>query len=282
MKRALSELTTPRKKHRRISIPRTPSTQPDMSSSSMDISTNSANAPTGTRRTAMRSGIRKPKGRKLTARQKADVKRLIHINQELKYFPFLFASTGISSTMTIDGTMFDVPQATTTSPDTRRIGDSLMWCGTMEVNLLVVNGLGATGDTYNNVRVVIFQWHDVSQATPVPLASSILLNGPINTTTPDVLSVYNHDNRHQYTILYDNTFSTVGSGQSASQPLTAATSAGVHRIRINLNKLARKNVQYVGGGGQGSNRFFMLYGSDSVLATHPFLVFSSKVFFRDS
>lgn len=249
---------------------------------SMDYSMSGAVAPTGTARTSGKRRMigTRGKGKALSKRQKADVKRILALQQELKYFPFNFVPTTLTNAFVIDGTMFDVPQSATVGQlDTKRIGDSIMWCGTMEVNLQIVNGLGATGDTFNNCRVIILQWHDTSTATPFPVVTQVLLNGP--STVPDIYSTYNHDYRHQYTILFDETYLTVGPN-GPNNPPQSNVATGIHKIRINLTKLARKNAQFVAGGGQGSNRFFMIYGSDSQLATHPNMTFASKVFFRDS
>jgi hypothetical protein len=225
-------------------------------------------------------------GAKLSVRQKKSVIRLMNVGRELKYFVTNRGVTNITTTCTLDGTSFDIPQSAGASTDTSRIGDSITWCGTMEMNLQVTNGQGATSPNYCNARFILMQWHDVTTATPQPLAngSQVLLAGPSG--TQDIYSLYNHDFRHQYTILYDNTFKLTGVGINGivftNVPVTDDTTSGVHKIRVDLNKMAAKNVQYVGGGGQGRNRIFLITVSDSNAAAPPTYIFSTKVFFRDA
>jgi len=156
----------------------------------------------------------------------------------------------------------------------------------MEINIQFVNGLGATADIYNNIRFIVFQWHPMTTGTPYPATSGsdILMTGPSGSV--DIYSVYNHDTRQCYTILYDRVFTTIGCGNNgvatgANVGVSDVTSSGVHQIRIPLTK-ARKDVQYNAGGLQATNRLGMFWVSDSSLATHPTLAFMSKVFFRDS
>lgn len=216
--------------------------------------------------------------RKLNKRQQKQVKSIIRRGQELKYFVFPQTPIGVTSGGSLTGIPFDIPQSAGASTDTSRIGDSIMWCGSIDFRLQITNGLGVTSDQYNNVRVVIFQWHDTSTATPFPIVSNIFINGPSG--SPDVYSQYNHDYRHEYKILFDRTFTTV-SGNSAANTTQPPNLTINRNYKISLKK-ARKNVQYVGGSGQGSNRLFIFYISDSALATHPSIIYTTKVFFRDS
>lgn len=218
--------------------------------------------------------IRRPvaRGRGLTGVQKRQVSTLIHRNQELKYLATVFGPTAITSTASIVSTNFDVPQGDT---DQSRDGDQLMWCGHIDLTAQMVNGQGATGDTYNNIRFIIFQWHPNSS----PTATLLLISGPSG--NPDIYSQYNHDNRQQYKILFDKVWKTVGPNLSTSNGITDMTTTGVLKYKISLAR-ATKKAQYIGGGAQGTNRLYILYVSDSVLATHPTLAFASKVVFRDS
>jgi len=227
--------------------------------------------------------VRGGKGKNLNKRQKRQVSVMIHREQELKYFFFRRAAANVTTTPLIDFTPFDVPQG---DADNTRDADRLRWCGTMEINLQIVNGLGATADIYNNVRFVVFQWHPTTTGTPYPATNGtdVFMTGPSGSV--DIYSVYNHDTRQNYTILYDRVFTTIGCGNNgvatgANVGVTDMTTTGVHQLRIPLTK-ARKNVQFVAGGLQGTNRLGLFYVSDSALATHPTLAFMSKVFFRDS
>lgn len=229
------------------------------------------------------SGKASTRGKKLTKRQVNEVKTIMHREQELKYFFYRQTAFQITTTPTVFFNPFDVPQGDT---DNTRDGDRLRWAGTLEINLQVVNAIGATGDVYNNVRFVVFQWHPMTTGTPYPATngSDIFMTGPSGSV--DIYSVYNHDTRQCYTILYDRVYNTVGPGNNgvvtgANNPSTNTTSSGVHQLRIPLSKV-RKDVQYNAGGLQATNRLGLFYVSDSTLATHPTLAYMSKVFFRDS
>lgn len=243
----------------------------------MDIDTGARIVKSGVKgRRFKRRRLTRPIRGALTPIQRNQVVRLINRRTELKYFVANSAASQINSTASVTGVPFDISVGT---GDSARIGDSIMWCGTIEINLQIVCAQGATGDTYNNLRFMVLQWHGESRATPFPTVADILINGP--TGAADIYSTYNHDNRYQITVLYDKVFRVVGNGNTATNPPMANVTTGVVPIRI-PTKRARKHVQYVGGGLQGTNRLFILTVSDSALATHPTLAYTCKSFFRDA
>lgn len=254
-------LSTPNKRRRRTSTIIPMAMQVDVPA-----------GPLRMKRKATTAGFRS--GPKLSKRQKNEVKTLISRRSELKFKIQNQSSTAISSTASI-AAIFVVGQGIS---DQQRIGDSLNWCGTLELNLQVVNGLGATGDNYSNVRVILFQWHP-STTDYVPVTSDILLAGP--STNPDIHSVYNHDNRQLYTIIHDKVYRTMGNVNTTNSVVTTLTSTGVMQIRIPTKRLQKK-AQFTGGANTGTNQIFMIQVSDSALATHPTTTWAGKVFYRDS
>ena len=211
-------------------------------------------------------------GRALTKRQKTEVTRLIHRQQELKYFAATAAAGAITNAMGLASAPFDVPQG---DSDQTRDGDQLTWAGHIDFTMQMVNGQGATGDNYNNMRLVFLQWHP----NTTPAVGDIFINGPSGAA--DVYSQYNHDKRSMFTILWDNRFTTVGNANAATTANTDSVTTGVLRYRISLKK-AQKTVQFSGGTTSGTNRLYLAFVSDSALATHPTLAYSTKVVFRDS
>jgi len=217
--------------------------------------------------------------RKLNKRQAIQVKRIINVNRELKYLAINSAGAfNVTTTPQIDGSFFDIPQGTT---DVTRVGDRINWCGKVRFRLQVFNALGVSADNYNTQRWILVQYHPASTSAPTPVVTDILLTGPSGAV--DVHSQYNHDKRQDYKVLFDRTFTTVGSFNyaiTADAPGTAVT----HRYmsyNISLKK-ARKQVQYQGGGLQATNRLFWIYMSDSSATPHPTAIVSTKVFFRDA
>lgn len=205
-------------------------------------------------------------GRKLTPKQKKQVKTLIKNRQELKYLQYSDANRSVSTTAFITGSNFDVAQGST---DQERDGDRFQWCGTMDFRISLV-----AGDTYNLLRCIIFQWHP----DYVPVVTDLLIVGPSG--NQDVWSQYNHDKRQQYTILFDKTYKLVGNGTAGTFPGT--DSSVQYRRHLISFKRAQKNAQRIGGSLVGTNRCYMCFVSDSAAPVHPVINWSSKVFYRDS
>lgn len=213
------------------------------------------------------------KGRKLSKRQRFEVQRIVARNSELKYVNASAGPANCTTTATLNSNFWNVAQGYS---DSQRVGDRLEWCGSMELKIQATNGEGATADIYNNIRQIIFQWHPNS----TPVAGSILLNGPSG--NPDVYSNYSHDNRQQYTVIFDKVYRTVGNGGVASGSYADNMTTGVLHYSIPLKK-CQKQVQFAAGSSTvATNMFYQLSVSDSALATHPQITLSIKTFFRDS
>lgn len=232
---------------------------------------------TGTQVVVPRRGLkrvaRRPlRGKPLSKKQRFEVNRIINRRSELKFVLTNQAGFGQSSTWTIAKIM-TVAQG---DADSTRDGDRLQWAGNIELRCNITNGTGTTGDIFNNVRIIIFQWHPNDSTSP--LATDILLNGV--TGGADTSSHYNHDKRQLYTILFDRYFSTVGNNSSASNPFAPNMQTGLLTYSISL-QTAQKSAQYVAAGTTGTNQFYIATCSDSQLATHPSIYYAIKGFFRD-
>jgi len=236
-------------------------------STAMDVDT----AESFRRKRFRASSGKNPRG--LTPLQARGVQRLIDRNTELKYFQYNSTATNVTTTATLTGIPFDVPQATTSSTDVVRIGDAIKLKSSLDFRYTVF-----VGDTTNLVRVMIIQWKAQSTAAPFPTAADILLAGPSGAV--DVHSHYSHDERFNIGFLYDKVHSMVGDAGAATTPYTTSSQITVNK-RISLRRAA-KNVQYRGGGGQGINRLFLLYVSDSNAVAHPTIVYATKMKFTDA
>jgi len=212
------------------------------------------------------------KGPGLSGVQKRQVQRLLTKNTELKHLLGQQTLGSVSNTPTVSGALFDVPQGDT---DGTRDGDSLAWCGWIDLKLLATNGIGATGDIFNVMRVILFQWHPASN----PLVSDILGLGPSGIR--DVFSNYKHDTRSEFVILFDKCFTTVGNTNAAGTPGASNLTTGVKHFKVSLKK-AQKKVLYTAGTLTGTNRIYACYMSDSTIITHPTLTMSTKIVYRDS
>jgi len=207
----------------------------------------------------------------LNRKQRNEVKSLIKKDVELKYLSSSIPSTAVSTVAVVNGVPFDVTQGIL---DQQRIGDAYTLAGSVELRYS-----WTISDTTNICRFILFQWRGQTYAlNPIPTAVDILINGP--TGVIDVYSHYNHDNRFSYTILYDRTVNLIGNGTAGTFPGTTSTQMYIHK-RVSLKK-AQKEVQLVAGGGQGKNRLFLCYVSDSSVVNHPTLFGETKMFFRDA
>jgi len=219
-----------------------------------------------------RATFKKP----MPALQKKQVRRMVRSgvnkNAELKYqYPGTnISQVPISTTGYLTKIPFQIPQG---DGDNTRDGDHLTWCGSIPIRWEVIN---ATTDVYDHVRVILFQWHP-NDTTP-PTVGNVLLLGP--TGVSDIFSMYNHDRRQDYKILYDRTVTTVQESNILAVPVDVNYTRYVQGT-VSLKK-ARKQVQFLGGGLTGTNQIYLLAISDSTAATHPLLTWSSKIFFRDS
>lgn len=242
----------------------------DMSSQAMDWASSSA----GVRKPPMRRTFRMSKrgGRRtaLTRVQRAEVQRLVQRNIELKFFAYNAGGAAITSTFNVSNVMFAVPQGIT---DSTRVGDELTWVSS-KLRLEFQNSQGPGADNFNNLRFVIFQWHPNS----TPTAGDVFLNGPSG--SPDLLSTYSHDRRHEFTVVYDESFKTVGNGQAATSPYTSTSTTGIQHRDISF-RFAKKKCSFVGAGTTSTNMFYVAVVSDSGVVPHPTLLYQIKTFYRD-
>lgn len=220
---------------------------------------------------------RKAKGEKsdkvLKPAQKKMVKKiaksLLSKNVEIKYAET--ASPAVDQQFGIGGGAYSqdvmlIPQATSPVTDSARVGDrlflkSMQWRFT--INSQTTNGFDA-------FRCIVVQYHPSSTTYNV---ANILLNGPSGGLDP--WSMYNHDYRESYTILYDKTFS--------SQCNLAADDNTINKhVHVPL-KYAKKQIQYVGGSVAGQDHIFLLVlGRRTVGANGAVITSQVRVYFSDS
>jgi len=202
-------------------------------------------------------------GRKLNARQKTQVKRLIGTRQETKFFSSTLASASVSSA----ATLYDVTNPGQGDTDQTRDGDRL-YAKKLYVRMSLTV---ATGDVTNLVRIIWFQWFPTTTSFS-PSVTDILLVGPSGAA--DVYSHYSHDRRQMFAILYDKVFTLSGSA-------TIVTTSSQKRMTYILHP-KRKQLQFDNGGTTGTNHIWMLTISDSSAVSHPQIVSAQKFMFTDA
>lgn len=221
------------------------------------------------------------KQRKLNTRQKGEVKRIVRFGRELKFFNRQVGP--LQSVSTTPG-ILDLSNMVQGNRDTERNGDRIELAGSMDVILQVVGSETtiANADIYNTLRIVFFQYKDSAVSGVNPIASQIFLPGP-GGVGPDVFSLYNHDERQNYTILYDKQVTCINnSNPAAGTSGTNYQGNHVHNYKFKVSlKRAKKLVQYVGGGTDGTNKIYFYIVSDSVAPPHPTYTLNCKLYYRD-
>lgn len=145
--------------------------------------------------------------------------------------------------------------------DTSRDGDSLL------VKSLNLNYQIEVGDTFNVIRVIMFQWFPTS----VPTAGNILQDVTLGVLNPH--QTYNHDLRYNYKVLYDKTH-TIG-----------ATSTNIPIVKISkqvyITSGFKRKLQYQAATTTGNNQFYLMAISDSSAGPDPQLIYNVKLNFLD-
>lgn len=196
--------------------------------------------------------------RKLNKRQRSDVKRLIALNQEPKYFPVYagYASVNTSGTITKWTT---IPQGDT---NITRDGQEIVF-KSIDLRYSVFSSAAAVM-IGNAFRIIVFQWRPDDNLDN-PGLSQIL----DSSFTQPCFAPYNHNTRQKFKVLYDRLHAVYngGVGEKAFHALIPA-------------KKANKHIRYVTGN-TGTNMIFVLVISDAAIQT-PSWSYGAYVNFTDS
>lgn len=226
--------------------------------------------------------VKKPE-RVLSQREKLQVKRMIGENIELKYVNSYLTSAASTSTPIITGCT-DVAQG---DGDSDRNGDRLKLVGTLELRARMQSDI-ATGDVTQSVsyiRMILFQWHPTSESggATEPTAANVLLNGPSG--APDILSFYNHDQRQNFAILYDEVHKLTGIAYGAASAISGNSGICQYVSRkVPLAKKVRAQMQYQAASTvTATNHIYMMTMSNLAAdAQNPTLIWNVKIFYRDA
>lgn len=176
---------------------------------------------------------------------------------EKKYISTVVASS-ISNTPGIQPLTFP-GQGTT---DQTRVGDQIR-LRSLEVDYSWSISGTVTPDSYNRVRLIVFQWYP---QIGFPVAADILLL-PTNQPWQSPLS---HDQRFQYRVLYDKTHVISAQNQFSMQR------------KVMITRIPHRKMQFVGGNAtDADNRIGFLVVSDSGLVDHPSFEAIFKLNFSD-
>jgi len=186
---------------------------------------------------------------------KGYVKKMLDKAQEIKFYD----ESGTVSLST-SGSVFCVSDLAQGDTDITRDGDKIV------LKSMQLRGTMTLADTSNIIRIIVFQWFPVDTASD-PTADDILQT----TGTFGIVSAYQHDQRNQYHILADRTYTLT----TASQPYRH------WQIKIPF-KYVKKQATFLAGGVYGANHIHILMISDSAAVADPTCSFYSRIYYTDS
>lgn len=183
---------------------------------------------------------------KLAPRTRKAVRNIVRDElkaNELKFFDVALGATTISSTGGIVDVSLIPQSGTTQQTDTTRIGDNIM---PTSFELRAYFSYNATS-IFNVVRVIIFRWNvmDASHGIAPTVGAVLQYTGSVDS----VMSPYAHDNRNQYSILYDKIMRLDNASQQGS-------------LAIKIRKAAKKKMCFFGGTTEGQFKTYLLYISN--------------------
>lgn len=218
---------------------------------------------------------RRPVGRTLSKRERVEVNRMIDRKEELKFLAAALTGAASTSTPVITG-IIDNAQGIT---DSEHVGDGIDLNGHIELRVLMqTDNTGDVTQANAFIRVIMFQWHPTAQSggATEPGPGDVLLS-----STPSMLTFYNHDQRQNYTIIYDEVFALSGLVTAAG---TVADSSHIVAVRSFSTARLRKHIQYVAASSttMSNGLYLMTFSNLAADAQNPSIAWGSKVFYRDS
>lgn len=185
---------------------------------------------------------RRPRGSKLTKKQKTQVKRLIGNSEELKA-----VDSTILTSVDASGSVILLAHPAQGDGVSFRNGDEIK----LKKLIMSLNVVGA--DTTNICRFIIFRWSQNNNVTS-PIVTDVL-------QTLNAMSMYNYTsvNQGKVFIVYDRvlTFSAYG------------TNDKLIKGSVWGRRLGKKILHFNAGTTNGTDQFYLLKITDSVAANHP-------------
>jgi hypothetical protein len=222
-------------------------------------------------------------GSGLTALQRKQVKRILTKEIETKFYQSSMTPNAVSNSGTI-ALLSGVSQGVTHSG---RVGD-VMSLKSLQFNFDCIASqttLGGWlgGDAYNNMRLIIFRWHQ-NTAAGAPILSDVLTT----LTSYTYLAPYNEDNLESgvLKILYDKTFILENSPYwNGSTTLFASGQSSIHNamnVMISKSKLGPQDVVFNDTATTGIGHVYSLMVSDSAATPHPYAQASYTLKYSDA
>lgn len=209
--------------------------------------------------------LRKGKDALLTGAQLQQVRNLMAIAQEPKFFDTKVYATAVSMTG-VQYALSAIPQGST---DSTRDGDQINLKRLRIKMEIYQQGSGGTNDFTNQVRILVVRWIPMSTGAAPVLAN--VLQDSASAAQSATMSDYNWDLRRQYVIEYDETVNLSNAG-NADQSLFFEKIWRTPGLPANFS---------AGSTTLQSNGLFIFIISDSLLATHPVINLYARLEYAD-
>jgi len=179
----------------------------------------------------------------------------------IKKFVDVGFSVNVNSIGTIPAGMCQITQGVGVS---QRTGDTVFW-DSIFINYEFVT---QNADIFNTSRIIMFQWHPNSNLS-VPVVTDVL-------QTAVLFSMYDWQFSNQYTILYDRVHNQSG---TATNPCSSGNQSYLGNIPFRKGTVRKS--QFAPVTALGSEQFYLLLISDSLVAPFPLFNATTRVIFTN-
>lgn len=232
--------------------------------------------------TKSRRTVKRPyrKGKKLNLRQKREVKRIVGVRQESKYFSAGAAFFNITATPGFTQLAL-VPQGVA---DGQRVGDSI------RLRKLDLRLQALVGDYYNTIRVIVFRFNAPSGVAPTTAET---FDASASGAEYVLCPIPAQQKEKKYHILLDKVFqlsaqvawSSAGTVNSLSSAPAPGVSSSVKHSRHILygKRIGTKTIKFDAGATTTSTgSIWICYVSDSGFTPYPALYYNARLTYSDS
>jgi len=194
---------------------------------------------------------------KLSAVQRKQVKRIINADREKKWL----IQTGNLIAVSVAAAAADVTPVPQGNTEITRVGNEV------EARSFHLKYTVKAADTTQQIRVLVVQYKADNNSAPFS-GAELFYNGPSGVV--DWNSEQNEDYKQQYKILYDRLHNLYLTNDTFQQSVSTFITIPSKKVHFNL------------GATTGENHIYIAYISDSAVATHPTLTYSTKFVYTDA
>lgn len=222
-------------------------------------------------------------GRKLSKKEKREVKMIISKSLEVKAYTLDTPVTAITSTPGF----YDITGGIGVGNNyNQRVGGNIK-LKSLKITYDMDAVSGALADNFNHLRVIVFRWYPDSITPPSQGAASTAI-WDLASGASYVIAQFDWENRDKYHIIYDSMhtlapiWAFTNAGALTANQSKQATFATRKPLKFSGKKLGRLSVNYTEGLTTGTGHVFVGVVSDSANLPHPECRFVTQVTYTDA